>query len=72
VVNLINLYANRPGVKYRLLENASQSAAHTTFEIIFVGGIFLGEQIGGADLLMMGVVVMFGEVIGFVGMPFCQ
>jgi hypothetical protein len=36
------------------------------FEIIFVGGIFFGEQIGGADLLMVGVAVMFGELISLV------
>jgi hypothetical protein len=37
---------------------------------IFVGGICLGEQLGGADLLMVGVAVMFGEVIGLIETAF--
>jgi hypothetical protein len=41
-----------------------------TFKILFVGGIFFGEKVGGADLLMVGFAVMFGEVIGLIETAF--
>jgi hypothetical protein len=62
------------GLCKRLFRSRGERGCFNIFEafkIIFVGGIFFGEKVGGAYyLLMVGIAVMFGEVIGLIETAF--